>query len=391
MKILCVIQRFFPVVGGAENTIEKLMDYLSQKHEVTVITTDAKSLDSFWEKNIKTVKNTSKKGYKIHRYKILTPNSVPENLFVYPLSISSPGPFCPEMWNDLLNSDEKFDLIITSSFPYDHVIPAFVAAKQNKIPIITIPFLHTEFPEYYLTGPKVAILSESDAIVVKTNAEKQTLQNLGILTEKIHTIPEGIELEFEPEKKENLRKKLKIEENSTIVLFVGTMSFEKGIISLIESLKILWERSKKIELILIGTSTKRFENYFSKTEKKFLKHIHNLGQVSDQEKWDAFSSCDIFAMPSKSESFGLVYLEAWRFQKPVIGCDIPSVRNVIDDGKNGILVKFDNTQNLSKSIEKLEDPKIRQTLGNNGYQKLIASYDFKKICKQYEDLCLSFQ
>ena len=97
MKILCVIQRFSPVVGGSEKLAEQYLDFLSERHEVTVYTTTANEISSFWDEKAEKVQDKSTKNYKIKRYPILVPNQVPENLYSFPFTISSPGPFCPEM------------------------------------------------------------------------------------------------------------------------------------------------------------------------------------------------------------------------------------------------------------------------------------------------------
>lgn len=389
MKILCVTQRFFPVVGGAEQIAEKLVDYLAKRHEVTVYTTNALELNSFWDEKAKTVISVPAKSYKIKRYEILTPSKVPKNFFKFPLSISSPGPFSPGLWDELLNLKEDFDLIIASSFPYDHIIPAFLASKKFQIPFILLPTIHLQYPEHYFTGTKLAILNESDAIVVFTNAEAQVLKSYNILQNRIHIIPNGIDTKTQLTKESNIQRELNIDEKSLIVLFVGMMSSAKGTISLIEALKTLWQKSKKIELILIGPSNSEFDKYFQNQDQKFLNHIHNLGIVSEEEKWKAFSSCDIFAMPSQSESFGLTYLEAWKFHKPVIGCKIPSTSEIIDDETNGFLIEFNDINHLASIIEKLEDSNLRINLGNNGYKKLLENYDLQIICKKFEELCLS--
>ena len=390
MNITCVIQRFFPAMGGAEQILERLMDHLASKHEIIVYTSNALDLESFWNDKLKSVNDLQTKKYPIKRYDILQPRLLHNELLQFPLSASYPGPFCPQMWDDLLDVKDKSDLLIASSFPYDHIIPAFAASKKYKIPIIIIPFLHLQYPEYYFTGTKLAILNDCDAIVVMTNVEKQALIDHDISKEKIHIIPGMIDMN-DHGKRKDLRDELKIDQDSILVLFAGSMSYAKGAINLIESLKKLWTKSAKFDLVLLGTSTSEFDNYIKKQSKAVLLRIHNLGVVSDDVKWDAFFSCDVFAMPSQSESLGLVYLEAWKFKKPVIGCGIPSVCEVIDDGVNGLLVPFGDTVKLSNSIEKLQDTALRQQMGQNGYEKLKNFYDSDTICNKFENLCIKIQ
>ena len=81
-------------------------------------------------------------------------------------------------------------------------------------------------------------------------------------------------------------------------------------------------------------------------------------------------------MPSRSESFGLVYLEAWLHKKPVIGCKIGPVMNLIDDKKNGMLVSFDNASELISALETLQNPLLRKQLGvdDNQWLKRMISH-----------------
>ena len=389
MKILCISQRFYPVVGGSEQLAETYMSFLSKNHDVTVYTSDADELNSFWNENGKKVEYIEKQNYKIKRYPILIPSKVPENLYNFPFSTSVPGPFCPQMWEDLLNLKEKFDLIIATSFPYDHIVPAFVASKKYNIPLVIIPHLHLEFPELYFTGLRLTLLSESTTIVVNTNSEKQALVNYGIQTNKIHVIPPGIAIKSKVMTGGNFRKQFHINDDSTVILFAGTKSHAKGVFILVESLKTILDKCTNFELVLIGPSSKEFEKYLAKQSEIVLKHIHDLGVVSEETKQNAFSSCDIFALPSKSESFGISFLEAWLCRKPVIGCKIDAVSDLIDDGKNGILVEFGNVSQLVQSIENLIDKSFRNKLGEQGFTKLTEMYDSDKLCREFESLCLS--
>ena len=77
MKILCVIQRFDPVIGGTEILAKNFMDFLSKTHEVTVYTTTALDIESFWKKNNKnTTISGNSNNYEIKRCDFLTPTEI---------------------------------------------------------------------------------------------------------------------------------------------------------------------------------------------------------------------------------------------------------------------------------------------------------------------------
>ena len=89
----------------------------------------------------------------------------------------------------------------------------------------------------------------------------------------------------------------------------------------------------------------------------------------------ALAACDVLALPSVGESFGIVYLEAWAYRKPVIAAAIESAASLIDDGVNGFLVDTEHPGPLSRRLAQLAaQPELGRTLGEQGYRKLCARY-----------------
>jgi len=353
VKILGVIQRYHPVIGGTEILAKKFLDYLSKNHEITIFTSTAKDIEAFWNKNSEKITGNSQENYSITRYEISPPTEIKfdSELMKLPIASSYPGPMCPNMWEDLVLKKIEHDLIFTTSFPYDHIIPAYIASKKWKIPIIMWPAIHQEFPELFLTANKLSMLNNSDAVFVQTHSEKKILINQGVNQDKISIIsPVIFENSMFTTNLKDFRKKFLPEKVEKFVLFAGSKSYVKGIFHLIEAMKTVWSKKNNLYLVLIGPTTNEFDEYFQKLSKNVKNKIIDLGIVSEEIKHQAFSACDFLAMPSKSESFGLVYLEAWAAQKPVIGCDIPSSSELIEEKKTGILVEFGNTRQLSEAI-----------------------------------------
>ncbi len=392
MKILCVIQRFFPVIGGSELLTKTFMDHLSKKHQITIYTTNAFDIKSFWDKNAKKIKNNNSVNYEIKRFDFLVPSQIAHNdkLEKFPISSNYPGPFSPKMWTELVSKQIDYDLIYVTSFPYDHILPAYVAARKWNIPIIITPFIHQGFPELYFTSVKLSILNNSNGIFVISESEKNILKKYGIDENKISIISPVL-----PEQKdfckdtEKFRKKFSIPSDSKIILFVGSKSFSKGIIHLMESMTVVWKNHDDVILLLIGPDSKEFIDYFSNLPKSHKSKIINLGTVDDETKTNAYFACDIFAMPSKSESFGLVYLEAWLQGKPVIGCNISPISDIIENKENGLLVDFGNTTQIGNAILHLIDnPKICKKYGKSGKKKILEYISMKNL-DYFEEKCIS--
>jgi len=390
MKILCVIQRYYPVIGGAEYHVKQFMDYLSKNHDVTIFTTTADDLKSFWNKDAKKIHQYDSDNYKVKRFDILTPSEVNWDKYAqdFPLAFSHPGPFSPKLWEELVINKIDYDMIFASAFPYDHILPAYVASKKWKIPIIIMPLTHSEHPDAFFTATKLSMLYNADGIVVSTNYEKKILETKDIDGNKISVIlpPLSIKsnVELNPEK---FRKKIGLLPDEKVVLYLGTKGKSKGIFSLIDAMNIVWKSNLQVRLIVAGSASNEFNKYWAKLSRKDKAKILDLGLVSEDDKQNAFCSCDVLVLPSKSESFGLVYLEAWYHQKPVIGCRIGAVSDVIDDGKNGLLVEFGNAKELAEKILYLiQNPSIAKKFGEHGKKKL-ENYAPEKSLKVFEEKC----
>ena len=390
MKILCVIQRYYPVVGGAENHVKELMDYLSKNHEVTVFTTSAFGLESFWDKDAKKIQQYDSDNYKVKRFDILTPPEIKWDKYVkdFPLALSLPGPFSPKSWEELVIKKIDYDLIFASSFPFGHILPAFVASKKWKIPIIILPLTHSEDRDVFFTPIKLSMLYYADGITVNTNYEKKILGRQGIDERKISVIPPPLFIEsnvqLHPDK---FRKKIGLSADEKVVLYVGTKGAPKGIFNLIDAMNIISKSNLQVRLVVAGPASNKFDKYYAKLSKKNKANILDLGFLTEEEKQNAICSCDVLVLPSISESFGLVYLEAWHHKKPVIGCRIGAVSEVIDDGKNGFLVEFGDDEELAKKIlYLLQNPSIAEEFGENGKKKL-ETYAPEKSLKAFEEKC----
>jgi len=390
MKILCVIQRYHPVFGGAENHVKELMDHLSKNHDVTVFTTNAFDLKSFWNKDAKKIQQYDSDNYKVKRFDILTPSEINWDKYAqdFPLALSYPGPFSPKLWEELVIKKIDYDLIFASSFPFGHILPAYVASKKWKIPIIIMPLIHSDNQNAFFTPIKLSMLYYADGITVNTNYEKKILTRHGIDERKISVIPPPLSIksvaQLNPDK---FRKKIGLSADEKVVLYVGTKGAPKGLFNLILAMNIIPKSNLQVRLVVVGPASKEFDIYYEKLSKKNKAKIIDLGLVTEEEKQNAFSSCDVLVLPSNSESFGLVYLEAWHHKKPVIGCRIGAVSEVIDDGKNGLLVQFGNAPELAEKIlYLLHNQSIAEEFGENGKKKL-ETYAPEKSFKAFEEKC----
>jgi glycosyltransferase involved in cell wall biosynthesis len=92
-------------------------------------------------------------------------------------------------------------------------------------------------------------------------------------------------------------------------------------------------------------------------------------------------------MPSKEDSFGIVYLEAWLCRKPVIGARIGSTQCVIDEGRDGLLVDPESAEDLARAIVSLlSNGELRAAMAEAGRAKTVARHTWDKVTDRMESL-----
>src|SRR6266542_1084937 len=103
--------------------------------------------------------------------------------------------------------------------------------------------------------------------------------------------------------------------------------------------------------------------------------VLRLGVLDDRQKRDFFAGLDVFALPSRSDSFGLVLLEAWANGAPNLAYRASGVAGVIRDGEDGLLVRCGDLGGLAGALGRLvEDATLRRRLGEAGRRRLANEF-----------------
>jgi len=176
------------------------------------------------------------------------------------------------------------------------------------------------------------------------------------------------------------------------LLSLGRLVKRKGVDTVIKALASLDSETKsKICYLVAGTGE---ADYYLK-ELAALKEVKVtfVGEVSDLEKWSFLDLCDIFVMPSRSingdfEGFGIVYLEANLYGKPVIAGRSGGVSDAVIDKETGLLVDPEKVEAVAAAIKFLvNNPEERQRLGKAGRERVIRDFLWdKQIKKLYDNL-----
>jgi len=219
-------------------------------------------------------------------------------------------------------------------------------------------------PLLYRTARAASLISAA------TQAESDHFADHGVSRERIITHPFGIRLTQTPSDPDSRWPDKKV------VLFAGAKNHEKGAFHVLDAAMQLGAM-KEIQFVFIGGDTRKWARL---REKGLPANVCDLGFVSAEEKAALFARCDVFVMPSRAESFGRGFVEAWQGGKPVIGCDIPAVRHVVDMEQDGILIPFGDVAALAAGIKRLTDNEaLRTKFGEHGRNKVAEKFD----CRTY--------
>lgn len=253
-------------------------------------------------------------------------------------------------------------------------------AKKYNIPFVFTPVHHPRWIGWRYQA-YINLYQQADALIALTQTEKHTLINLGVKPERITVTGMGPILAETANPRDFLDHYSLTE---PIILFLAQHYPYKGYQQLLKATSLVWQQIPKAQFVFIGPSVTHSENYFKNTDPR----IHRLGALNLQQKTNALAACTLLCVPSTQESFGGVYTEAWHFAKPVIGCNIPAVSEVIDHGINGYLVSQTPESIAEAILQLLHNPHHAQTLGQAGHKKLQQNYTWPIIAQKTETLYL---
>ena len=418
-KILYLPTRYFPSISGAEFYLQRISEILKSNYDynISIFCSNAIDFKALRDPKGKTI-NSNDKHYKevnnlmINRFSIDYEISMDEKIKnlkkidVYnALNLSDNclkellknGPYLGDLIDYFLKSENlKYELIHTTFYPYFNIIIALIVGKLLKVPIVITPFYHFSNPRYS-EKTITEVLTKFDLIIACTNIEKNFIsENLKIPEEKIIIIPMGVDYNIFEEVHETKLKNyyfkqkfFKTHENKyKMVLFCGYKNYEKGSISILKAIPYVLEKIKKVYFVFIGPPTMAFNRELSKIKKNHNARIinftpDNLTGYYDKKKISAFQEADVFIMPSRSDAFGIAYLEAWAAGKPVIGANIGATPEVIRDNIDGLLVEFDSPKDIAEKVIKLlKNKRLRKKFGEAGKLRVFQNYTWDIVAEK---------
>jgi glycosyltransferase involved in cell wall biosynthesis len=400
MHAVIVLPRFYPYRGGYENSLLAVGRCLTARgHRVTVFTTNADDLESLWIRGHKTFPT----GQLIVDGITICRLAISHNALIrrakrlaglipywkWKAQYWRPGFEVPGLRAAL--REVEADVFHVGPLPYNNLMyEGIAAARSLGVPVIATPCAHfgepqnSEVAQHYVSSYQIEMLRHCDRVHCMTSVEAGQLAARGVAERKLVVIGHGIDSDLATGGDgERIRRKYQID--GQVVLHLGMKAFDKGSVTLLDSMNRLWAEGSKAWLVMAGPSLNAFDEYVA-SRSPGCHRLVNLSAFADGEKRDLLAAATVVVQPSRVESLGLVLMEAWANAKPVIAADIDVSRYLVHQSGGGVIVPFGDSERLAIELARmLDDSEERLKMGTAG-QKLAQSYDGKVLWPRNADL-----
>jgi phosphatidylinositol alpha-1,6-mannosyltransferase len=234
-----------------------------------------------------------------------------------------------------------------------------------------------------LPARRRAALLAADMVVVPSSYTAEKLHSVQkVATEKIRTVPWPINAEM---------LKMSEADPSTlplppgfpagpVILTVGRWAASeryKGADDLIRAMPQLLSSFPGLQLVAVGSGDDVPRLRAVAAEYGVAEAVHFFEGISREQLAACYAHSEIFALPSTGEGFGIVFIEAMAFGRPVLGVAAGGVTDIVEDGMNGILIPPKEPPALARSLGRLlRDSNLRSQLGQKGIESVREKYRF---------------
>lgn len=350
---LCLIGQFPPHVGGVGVHIRSLADSLIRRgDEVFVLTYPHKDVKDIGQIHVESTINPDIKGLRslfftitgtIKLIKIINRENIDivHGHYLFPAGLVAV----------LAGKFKKKPVYVTA-----HGSDVFCLYKRNKFMRPVIKY----------------VLKHADKVLVVSEALKKELLNINIegLADKVEINWNVVDIDrFQKKEEKSFKKELSIDK--PIVMFVGNLIPRKKVKYLLEAKKLL---KNDCYLIIVGDGP-LMKDLKETTKDLDLKNVIFTGARYDVE--EIIPSADILVLPSVSESFGLVLIEALACGVAVIGSNVDGIREIVTDDV-GLLVEPKNSEDLAKAIDNLlSNEELLNSMKANARDRAIEFSEIK--------------
>jgi len=351
------------LLGGGERRMYEIARRLARRHEVHVLTRRFRGLPSY----------ELHEGVHIHR--VFVPSGR--------IKLESPTDGLVFTAGTLLKGMRPDDFDVYAPQQFFPIPPLWLSACAREK--IIVPTIHDVYREtwtqkYGLKGVLMSLFEKiilrlpySKVITVSNSTKRKLMRELP--EEKIEVIPNGVDLKlYEGPAKKASRPR---------IVYVGRLVGYKHVDDLLLAFSKLPAES---QLFVVGDGPE-MGRLRSLSEKLGLgKRVVFTGFVKEEEKISILKSSHVLVLPSSTEGFGIVVLEAWASGTIPVVSNIPALTELVQDGESGMVFRLHDVSQLTQKLKQvLEEDSLREELVKEG-EKRVRNFDWEIIAKKHEEI-----
>lgn len=274
-----------------------------------------------------------------------------------------------QSWQALLASADVLHFVGTG---WDIIgYPLWREARRAGVPFTVWPAVHPL--NWGDDAFDVRLYQKADAVFCQSDHEREHLTARGVPSAKL------LRCGLPPMCRTNgdateLRRNLQIGNRPT-VLFLGRRDTGKGYHALLECWPLVLRQCPEAVLLLAGPGAGGQDELASLPSNS----VRDLGCPTEDEKAHAYAACDVFCLPSAHESFGIVYVEAWSYGKPVVCGTAPASRELVENDVTGVWSDQQPQQLADSLLRLLTNPEHRHRVGLAGLRHQLSHYTTEKM------------
>ncbi|OGM99980.1 MAG: hypothetical protein A3B91_03220 [Candidatus Yanofskybacteria bacterium RIFCSPHIGHO2_02_FULL_41_29] len=375
-KILICTGIFPPDIGGPASYAMTLGKKMSGDFSVTVITYSSKASNPD-DKNLpfKVIRVWKgwPKGLRHLIYFSKTYSQAKKHDVVYSLNAVSAG--LAALWS-ARSRKKKFFVKIVGDYAWE------MAIQKKKSSFLINDFQKTAKKGMIkiLSKTQYYVCRKADGVIVPSEYLAGIVKGWGVSADKVHVIYNGVDFKKADMSKEEARKKIGIPGN--IILSAGRLVPWKGFKMLIKIMPKLMEISQFFRLIIVGEGPERKSLESMIKNMNLDRKVYLVGRKSKADLAVYLASADMFVLNSGYEGFSHQILEAMAAGVPVVASAMGGNKEVIEQGENGFLTRYNDEFNIIEAIKGLkQSEELREQFIKEGY-KTVEKFSVDRMLNE---------
>jgi glycosyltransferase involved in cell wall biosynthesis len=304
--------------------------------------------------------------------------------------------FTPGVWHALTRG--QYDVVVTLGWTTPNSAVALAHGKIYAHPVVlweeSIPHAPSRAKRVLMPFIKRYIHS-FNGVLAASNACIKYMVSIGAAQDRVTLLPQVVDNSYFAARSKPFRtaspesKRALGVSTPELILFVGQLSWRKGVLTLLEAFRRLAVKNDNVSLMLVGQGPLEAELLKRRVEYGLEKRVIVHGHASQTDLPGIYGAADVFVLPSLYDTFGVVICEAMACGLPIITTpNVGAVSSIVKDGVNGIVVNPDSVDELAAALEQVQRSQAMRLEMGAASRRIIADWDLELAARNFSQAIL---